>query len=124
MRVSILKLAGSLIASLQPGLSDREWLEFRDQLSAEVGRLRVHGVIVDVTLLDVLDSFAVRTLRNVAATCRLRGAETVVVGIQPDVAFAMARLGLNLSDVATGLDLEEGHALLAQRRRGTDRREE
>lgn len=124
MRVSILKLADALIASLHPGLSDNEWLEFRDRLVEQVGELRVRGVIVDVTLIDVMDSFAVRTLRNLAATCKLRGAETVVVGIQPDVAFAMAQLGLNLTNVATGLDLEEGHALLAQQRRGTDRHED
>lgn len=123
MRVPILKLADALIASLQPGLSDEEWTEFRDDLTDQVGRYRVRGVIVDVTLLDVMDSFRVRTLRNLASSCKLRGAYTVVVGIQPEVAFVMAQLGLNLPDVATVLDLEEGRAVLEQRRRGTDGRE-
>jgi rsbT antagonist protein RsbS len=70
---------------------------------------------VDVTALDVMDSFATRTLRTIAHTIKLRGAETVIVGIQPEVAFAMVRLGLTLDDVATTLDLEEGLALLNRR---------
>jgi rsbT antagonist protein RsbS len=75
-----------------------------------VGRDRARAVIIDVTALDVLDSFATRTLRGIAYTARLRGARTVVVGIQPDVAFAMVQLGLDLSDVGTALDLEDGLA--------------
>jgi rsbT antagonist protein RsbS len=63
---------------------------------------------VDVTALNVLDSFAARTLRDLAYTARLRGAETVIVGIQPEVAFAMAQLGLTLEGVSAALDLEEG----------------
>ena len=71
--------------------------------------------LVDVTVLDVLDSFACRTLSGIAHMTRLRGAETVIVGIQPDVAFAMVQLGLTLSSVATALDLEEGLAYLDAR---------
>ena len=74
---------------------------------------RRRGVIIDVTALDVMDSFATRTLRGLAATTRLRGAETVVVGIQPDVAMALVELGLTLDGVATALDLEEGLEVLA-----------
>jgi len=69
-------------------------------------------VIIDVTALDVLDSFATRTLRSIAYTAKLRGANAVVVGIQPDVAFAMVQLGLSLEGVATALDLEEGLAYI------------
>src|SRR2546425_469557 len=79
---------------------------------SRVGKFRARGVIVDVTALDVMDSFAVRTLRDIAHMARLRGAETVIVGIQPDVAFAMVQLGLTLKGVATVLDLEEGLAFL------------
>jgi rsbT antagonist protein RsbS len=68
--------------------------------------------------LDVLDSFACRTLRNVAQMLKLEGAETVIVGIQPDVAFAMVQLGLALQDIATALDLEEGLAYLKERASG------
>ena len=112
MRVPILKQGGYLIASIQSALSDNELLQLRDDLSAQVGRFRSRGVIVDVTVLDVMDSFAVRTLRAIAQIAHMRGAETVIVGIQPEVAFAMVQLGLALGDVETALDLEEGLALL------------
>ena len=112
MRVPILKQGGYLIASIQSALSDYELLQLRDDLSAQVGRFRSRGVIVDVTVLDVMDSFAVRTLRAIAQIAHMRGAETVIVGIQPEVAFAMVQLGLALGDVETALDLEEGLALL------------
>ena len=69
-------------------------------------------MIVDVTALDVLDSFASRTLRDIAHIIRLRGAETVIVGVQPEVAFAMVQLGITLEKVPTALDLEEGLSYL------------
>jgi rsbT antagonist protein RsbS len=112
MRVPILKQGGYLIASIQSALSDEDLLQLRDDLAEQVGRYRSRGAIVDVTVLDVMDSFAVRTLRAIAHMIRLRGAETVIVGIQPEVAFAMVQLGLTLGDVATALDLEEGLAYL------------
>lgn len=112
MAVPILKHGNVLIASIQAALSDRDLVELRDDLAAEVGRFRSVGVIIDVTSLDVLDSFAARTLRSIAHTARLRGATTVIAGIQPDVAFAMVQLGLSLDGVATVLDLEDGLALL------------
>ncbi len=80
--------------------------------------VRARGVIVDVTALDVIDSFATRTLRDVAHMIRLRGAETVIVGIQPEVAFSMVKLGLTLEGVATSLDLEEGLAYLDRKGKG------
>jgi rsbT antagonist protein RsbS len=112
MRVPILKQRHYLIASIQSALSDEDLLQLRDDLAAQVGKFRSRGAIVDVTVLDVMDSFAVRTLRAIAHMIRLRGAETVIVGIQPEVAFAMVQLGLTLEDVATALDLEEGLAYL------------
>jgi len=84
-----------------------------------VGTFRSRGVIVDVTALDVMDSFAVRTLGDLAHMIRLRGAETVIVGIQPEVAFAMVQLGLTLTGVSTALDLEEGLAFLDKRMKAT-----
>ena len=119
MRVPILKQGGYLIASIQSALSDYELLQLRDDLSAQVGRFRSRGVIVDVTVLDVMDSFAVRTLRAIAQIAHMRGAETVIVGIQPEVAFAMVQLGLTLEGVATALDLEEGLLFLNQAIKGT-----
>src|SRR5881275_1801544 len=118
MRVPILKQGPYLIATIQSALTDKDLLELRDDLAQQVGKFRSRGVIVDVTVLDVMDSFAVRTLRGMAQMIRLRGAETVIVGLQPEVAFAMVQLGLDLGDVETALDLEEGLALL---RRGMAR---
>lgn len=112
MRVPILKQGGVLIASIQSALTDEDLLQLRDDLADRVGKYRAHGAIVDVTVLDVMDSFAVRTVQAIAHMIRLRGAVTVIVGIQPEVAFAMVQLGLTLGDVATALDLEEGLAYL------------
>ncbi len=108
MVVPILKQQHYLIATIQAVLSDVDLLKLRDALVARVGKDRSLGVIVDVTALDIMDSFASRTLRDLAHMIRLRGAETVIVGIQPEVAFAMVQLGLTLEGVATALDLEEG----------------
>jgi len=112
--VPILKQGGYLIATVQAALTDRDLAELRDSLIERVGRYRSRGVIVDVTALDVMDSYAARTLRDLAYMAKLRGAQTVIVGIQPDVAFAMVQLGLMLEGVATALDLEEGLAFLDQ----------
>ena len=78
----------------------------------QVGKFRSRGVIMDVTALDVMDSFACRSLRDIAHMIKLRGAKTVMVGIQPEVAFTMVQLGLSLDGVVTLLDLEEGLAYL------------
>jgi len=114
MPVPVLKQGDYLIASVQSVLSDADLVELRDDLAERVGKTRSRGVIIDVTVLDVIDSFATRTLSAVAHMLRLRGADTVIVGIQPEVALAMVQLGLSLEGVATALDLEEGLAYLNQ----------
>jgi rsbT antagonist protein RsbS len=106
--VPILKQGPYLIASVQAALRDADLVTLRDALTEQVGTYRSRGVIVDVTALDVVDSFACRTLSEIASMIRLRGAQTVIVGIQPEVAFSMVQLGLRLEGVATALDLEEG----------------
>jgi rsbT antagonist protein RsbS len=121
MQVPILKQVDILIATLPAGLNDADLLQFRDELCEKVGRFRSRGVIVDVTAMDVMDSFAARTLRGVAHAAKLRGAETVVVGIQPDVAFSMVQLGLSLEGVETALDLEEGLEFLRKNPPGRNR---
>ncbi|MBI3885765.1 MAG: STAS domain-containing protein [Opitutae bacterium] len=115
MQVPILKQGSYLIASIQAVLSDADMLQLRDDLADKVGQFRARGVIIDVTVLDVIDSFATRTLRGMVHMLNLRGAETVIVGIQPEVAFAMVQLGLTLEGVGTALDLEEGLAFLNQK---------
>jgi rsbT antagonist protein RsbS len=119
VQVPILKQRDYLIASIQAALTDADLLQLRDALVSQVGTYRSRGVIVDVTALDVMDSFAVRTLRDLAHMIRLRGAETVIVGIQPEVSFAMVQLGLTLEGVSTALDLEEGLAYLDKKLRVT-----
>jgi len=99
MAVPILKQGPFLIASIQSALTDTDVLQLRD---------------------DVMDSFVSRSLRGIAMMTRLRGAETVIVGIQPEVAFAMVQLGMSFEDVQTALDLEEGLALLQARREPGD----
>jgi rsbT antagonist protein RsbS len=110
--VPILKQGDVLVASIQYALTDKDLEELRNNLSDQVGRHRSRGVIIDVAALDVLDSFATRTLRAIAHTAKLRGAHAVVVGIQPDVAFGMVQLGLRLDGVETALDVEDGLAYL------------
>ena len=120
MEVPILKQGRFLIATIQAALSDADLLQLRRALIDKVIHFRSSGVIVDVTALDVMDSFATRTLRDITNVIRLRGAETVIVGIQPEVAFAMVQLGLTLEGVATALDLEEGLAYLIEKFKNID----
>jgi rsbT antagonist protein RsbS len=110
--VSILRQGDNLIASIHTALDDSEMVRFQWNLIEQIGQNRARGVIIDVAALDVLDSFGARTLRTLAEMARLRGAETVIVGIQPDVAFSMVALGLGTGTVHTALDLEEGLAYL------------
>jgi rsbT antagonist protein RsbS len=105
---SILRQGPFLIASIHTALDDSQLVRFQEDLIDQIGRYRARGVVIDVAALDVLDSFASRMLRDIGEMARLRGAATVVVGIQPDVAFTMVRLGMDTGSVATALDLEEG----------------
>ena len=111
--VSILRQGDTLVASIHTALDDTEMVRFQNDLVAQIGEHRARGVIIDVAALDVLDSFGSRTLRTIAEMARLRGATTVIVGIQPDVAYALVRLGMSSIGAHTVLDLEEGLAYLA-----------
>ena len=114
MRVAVLRQGDHLIATIQSDLTDSEVLALRDELAEKVGRLRCRGLIVDVGALDVIDSFVARSLSSLAATARLRGASTVIVGIRPHVAIAMVHFDLDLRPLTTALDLDEGLATLAR----------
>jgi rsbT antagonist protein RsbS len=115
MPVPILKQGPILIATVQNALSDSDTELFRERLMQRVTEYRAQGIVVDVTAIDVLDSFAARSLQTVARMTSLRGAHTVIVGLQPEVAFAMVQLGILFEDMDTALDLEEGLALLNRR---------
>ena len=122
MHVPILKQGPYLIASIQSALTDTDLFQLRDELVERVGSARSRGVIIDVTVLEVMDSFACRVLRGLVNMIKLRGADAVIVGIQPEVAFAMVQLGLSLDGVVTALDLEEGLTYLNQQVVGGSRR--
>jgi rsbT antagonist protein RsbS len=106
--VSILRQGSYLIVSIHTALDDSQMVRFQRDLIEQIGQHRSRGVIIDVAALDVIDSFGSRTLRNTAEMARLRGALTVIVGIQPDVASTMVELGMGTGSVYTALDLEEG----------------
>jgi rsbT antagonist protein RsbS len=112
--VAILRQGDVLIASIQSDLTDAEVVALRDELTERVGRERARGIVVDVAAMDVIDSFVARSLRSIALTARLRGARTIVVGIQPEVAIAMVHFRLNLEPLLAALDLDEALALLAR----------
>lgn len=114
VEVPVLRQGPYLVASIQAELADAGWLRLQDDLLSSVGRFHSRGAVIDLTALDVLDSFSTRTLRGMAQSLKLRGAETVIVGIQPEVAMAMVQLGLiiRFEEIHTGLDLEEGLAVL------------
>lgn len=115
MQVPILKQEDFLIASIQGALSDEELLALRDQLVGKIRHYRARAVIIDVAVLDLLDSFAARTLRSIAQMTRLLGAQTIVVGIQPEVAMSMVQLGLRLDGTIIAMDLEDGLSILKKR---------
>ena len=119
MPVPILKQGAILIASVQAALTDSDTERLRYDLMERVSRFRAQGIVVDVTAIDVMDSFAARSLRTIAHMTRLRGAATVIVGLQPEVAFAMVQLGLTFDDMNMALDLEEGLAYLNRRGNGS-----
>jgi rsbT antagonist protein RsbS len=112
MSVAILRQGEYVIASILSDLSDTEVLQLRHELAEMVGRHRSRGIVIDVAALDVIDSFVARALRSIVLTARLRGADTVIVGIQPDVAIAMVQFRLNLEPLRVALDLDEAIALL------------
>ena len=118
MSVAILRQGDYLIASIQSDLSDNQVLQFRQELTDLVGRHRARGIVIDVAALDVIDSFVARSLRSIVLAAKLRGAETVIVGIQPDVAIAMVHFRLNLQTLRVALDLDEARALLDSSTRG------
>lgn len=118
MSVAILRQGDYLIASIQSDLSDSEVVALRHELAELVGAHRARGIVIDVAALDVIDSFVARSLRAIVLTARLRGAETVIVGIQPDVAIAMVQFRLNLEPLRVALDLDAAVTLLDRMNRG------
>ena len=113
-RVSILSQSRVLIVSIHTALHDGELLRLERDLLDRVDAQRAVGIVIDVSVLDVIDSFATHTLSRIEAAARLKGARTVVVGITPEVAMAVVGLSLQSRLVHTALDLEEGLMMLTE----------
>jgi rsbT antagonist protein RsbS len=121
-RIPILKMGDFLLVSIQVDMHDRLALTLQDDLTERIVQARAKGVLIDISSLEIVDSFIGRMLGNIAAMSRVLDADTVVVGMQPAVAITLVELGLSLKGVRTALDVEKGMALLqTERERGESR---
>ena len=111
-RISILKMGPYLLVSIQIDMDDRTAMTLQDDLTAQIVKQRARGVLIDISSLDVVDSFIGRMLANIAAMARILDADTVVVGMQPAVAITLVELGLSLKGVRSALNVERGMELL------------
>lgn len=107
MSVPVLRQGDCIIVPIQEALTDKQMFELRTTLVETTGKVRARAVVIDVSGLDVIDSYTARTLQDMTRMVKLKGARAVVAGIQPAVAFSMVQLGLRLDGVATVLDLDE-----------------
>jgi rsbT antagonist protein RsbS len=111
-RIPILKMGGSLLVSIQVDMHDRLAMTLQDDLTASIVKHRARGVLIDISALEVVDSFIGRMLANIAAMSRVLDAQTVVVGMRPAVAITLVELGLSLHGVRTALNIEKGMQLI------------
>ena len=111
-RIPILKMGDFLLVTIQVDMHDQLASALQDDLTSKIVDFKAKGVLIDITSLDIVDSFIVRMLANTSAMARVRDAQTVVVGMHPAVAITLIELGLNLSGVHTALDIEKGMEML------------
>jgi rsbT antagonist protein RsbS len=116
-RIPILKMGELLLVTIQVDMHDRLAMRLQDDLTERIVKDRARGVLIDISSLEVVDSFIGRMLANTAAMARVLDAETVVVGMRPAVAITLVELGLSLPDIRTALNVEQGMDLLAADRR-------
>ena len=112
-RIPILKLRDLLLVSIQVDMHDRLAMQLQDELTAKISDTGARGVLIDISSLDIVDSFIGRMIANIAAMARVLDADTVVVGMQPAVAITLVELGMSLQGVRTALDVEKGMAMVA-----------
>jgi len=110
--IPILKLRDFLLVTIQVDMHDRLAMQLQDDLTARISETGARGVLMDISSLDIVDSFIGRMIANIAAMARVLDAETVVVGMQPAVAITLVELGLTLPGVRTALNVDKGMALL------------
>jgi rsbT antagonist protein RsbS len=118
--IPVLKVHDALLVSIQVDMHDRLALQLQDDLTSRITETKARGVLIDISALDVVDSFIGRMLGNIAAISRVLDAVTVVVGMQPAVAITLVELGLQLDGVRTALNVERGLALLKEQLRAQD----
>jgi rsbT antagonist protein RsbS len=111
-RIPILKMGDYLLVTIQVDMHDRLALTLQEDLTARIVETRAQGVLIDISSLEMVDSFIGRMLSNIAAMAHVLGAETVVTGMQPSVAITLVELGLSMKGVRTALNVEKGMALL------------
>ena len=111
-RIPILQMNDVLLVTIQVDMHDQLALALQDELTAHIVKARACGVLIDISSLEIVDSFIGRVLSNIAAMARVLDAETVVVGMQPAVAITLVELGLSLTGVRTALNVEKGMAFL------------
>lgn len=111
-RIPILKMGSLLLVTIQVDMHDQLALSLQDDLTARIVHDRAHGVLIDISALDVVDSFIGRMLGNIAGMARVLDAETVLVGMQPSVAITLVELGLSLPGIRTALNVDRGMELL------------
>ncbi len=111
-RIPILKIGSFLLVSIQVDMHDRLAMSLQDDLTAQIVKTRAKGVLIDISSLELVDSFIGRMLGNIAAMSRVLDAQTVVVGMQPAVAITLVELGMSLPGVRTALNVDQGLALL------------
>ncbi len=114
-RIPILRMGDLLLVTIQVDMHDRLAMTLQDDLTAQIVKHSARGVLIDISALDIVDSFIGRMLSNTAAMASILDAETIVVGMQPAVAITLVELGLDLHGVKTALNVERGMALLKQR---------
>ena len=117
-RIPILKMGPYLLVTIQVDMHDQLALSLQDDLTGRITKERAKGVLIDISSLDVVDSFIGRMIANISAMARVLDAITVVVGMQPSVAITLVELGLPLEGVFTALNVEKGMALLQKQTRG------
>jgi rsbT antagonist protein RsbS len=114
-KIPILKMGRFLLVTVQVDMHDQLAMQLQDDLTARIVASRARGVLIDISSLEVVDSFIGRMISNIAAMAKVLDAETVVVGIQPAVAITLVELGLSLEGVRTALNVDRGMALLQER---------